>query len=113
MTDFDVQEVEHGNVESAETATPVDAATELDRIVEEHLRTMLSQPIAWLLDDSVGGYEALARGPDGSPLDSAASAPTPWQGRRPGRPGPTAFRSAALSSRHQLLWREWRVVVPL
>ncbi len=73
MTDFDVQEVEHGNVESAETATPVDAATELDRILEEHLLTMMYQPITSLLDDSVVGYEALARGPEGSPLATPAA----------------------------------------
>ena len=46
---------------------------ELDRIMNERLVTMMYQPITSLLDDSVVGYEALARGPEGSPLSTPAA----------------------------------------
>jgi EAL domain-containing protein (putative c-di-GMP-specific phosphodiesterase class I) len=46
---------------------------ELDRIMNDRLVTMMYQPITSLLDDSVVGYEALARGPEGSPLATPAA----------------------------------------
>jgi EAL domain-containing protein (putative c-di-GMP-specific phosphodiesterase class I) len=46
---------------------------ELDRILSDRLVTMMYQPITSLQDGSVVGYEALARGPEGSPLASPAA----------------------------------------
>jgi EAL domain-containing protein (putative c-di-GMP-specific phosphodiesterase class I) len=45
---------------------------ELHRVLAEHLVTMRYQPITSLLDGSVVGYEALARGPEGSSLAAPA-----------------------------------------
>ena len=45
----------------------------MDRILDDRLVTMMYQPITSLLDDSVVGYEALARGPEGSPLATPAA----------------------------------------
>lgn len=46
---------------------------ELDRILRNDLISMVYQPIVSLLDDSVVGYEALARGPVQSPLGEPAA----------------------------------------
>jgi EAL domain-containing protein (putative c-di-GMP-specific phosphodiesterase class I) len=46
---------------------------ELDRILRNQLISMVYQPIVSLLDDSVVGYEALARGPVQSPLNEPAA----------------------------------------
>ncbi|MEM7285083.1 MAG: EAL domain-containing protein [Actinomycetota bacterium] len=50
-----------------------DTESELDRIMQGRLVTMMYQPITSLLDDSVVGYEALARGPEDSPLATPAA----------------------------------------
>lgn len=50
-----------------------DRVAELDRIMQGRLVHMQYQPITSLLDDSVVGYEALARGPEGSPLATPAA----------------------------------------
>jgi EAL domain-containing protein (putative c-di-GMP-specific phosphodiesterase class I) len=46
---------------------------ELDRILRDELISMVYQPIVSLLDDSVVGYEALARGPVQSALSEPAA----------------------------------------
>ncbi len=50
-----------------------DELDELDRILRDELISMVYQPIVSLLDDSVVGYEALARGPVQSPLSEPAA----------------------------------------
>ena len=50
-----------------------DEAAELDQIISKRLVAMVYQPITSLLDDSVVGYEALARGPETSPLATPAA----------------------------------------
>ncbi len=50
----------------------LEGVAELERIIDGRLVTMMYQPITSLLDDSVVGYEALARGPEGSPLAAPA-----------------------------------------
>lgn len=50
-----------------------DEVAELNRIIEEELVTMMYQPITSLLDNSVVGYEALARGPEDSKLATPAA----------------------------------------
>ena len=66
-------------VEMPVAAAPVssepmtDRVAELDRIMQGRLVHMQYQPITSLLDDSVVGYEALARGPEGSPLATPAA----------------------------------------
>jgi len=60
------------NLVSTQIAAPTTGA-ELERILNDHLVTMMYQPISSLLDDSVVGYEALARGPEGSPLATPAA----------------------------------------
>lgn len=58
---------------AASSVVQGDAAAELDRIMQGSLVTMMYQPITSLLDDSVVGYEALARGPEDSPLATPAA----------------------------------------
>lgn len=50
-----------------------DTDAELDHIIADRLVTMMYQPITSLLDDSIVGYEALARGPEDSPLSTPAA----------------------------------------
>lgn len=67
--------VRHSNAAAAEGSfdpTSPEGVAELERILSERLVTMMYQPITSLLDDSVVGYEALARGPEGSPLATPA-----------------------------------------
>ncbi len=81
MSEVDTDDVETDQIETeeaepdaADTAASVEnAAEELDRIISKRLVTMMYQPITSLLDDSVVGYEALARGPEGSPLATPAA----------------------------------------
>ena len=55
------------------TTPATEPSAELARIMDGRLVTMMYQPITSLLDDSVVGYEALARGPEGSPLATPAA----------------------------------------
>lgn len=64
----------HENTAPAVSAdVDTDPDEELTRIIEGRLVNMMYQPITSLLDDSVVGYEALARGPEGSSLCTPAA----------------------------------------
>lgn len=71
-TSDDPTETAHAVVGAAQVGSP-EADAELDRIMSSRLVKMMYQPITSLLDDSVVGYEALARGPEGSPLATPAA----------------------------------------
>ncbi len=76
MSEVDIDEAQVESRAAAQTASPVDGAgtaEELARIIDKRLVTMMYQPITSLLDDSVVGYEALARGPQGSELATPAA----------------------------------------
>ena len=71
--ELDEAEVDDAEVDvDASSESDEERGAELDRILSDHLVTMMYQPITSLLDDSVVGYEALARGPEDSPLAAPA-----------------------------------------
>lgn len=72
LGDDDLVEVAHAAPGPVGNDPAADLA-ELERILADELLTMVYQPIVSLLDDSVVGYEALARGPVDSTLSEPAA----------------------------------------